>query len=176
MINVQIFSVHKDYENYLQSKLGSTYKLVNSNNISIEEKRGVDINLIIFSVRNGFLEHSKGIIAALLEPQKSIIYMKTLEGDTRMKVQDFRGYIDIIDKVTKLGGIAILNDVNVLIEDIKKMKIRREFLVDDYIRRDNIFKFEKYLQDNFEEFYIEGKCLLSQSINIITRLNDRGKS
>lgn len=176
MINIQIFSLNKDYENFLQQKLGEDYKLINSNDISIEEKRNIDINLIIFSVRNGFLEHSKGIITSLLESNKSIIYLKTLEGDIRMSVSDFRGYIDIVDKVVKLGGIAILNDINVLIDDVKKIKIKQELLIDNYIRKDNILKFEKYLQDNFSNYYVEGKCLLSQSINIMTRLNDRSSS
>ncbi len=163
------------------------YKFINANldddTILKKQREESDINLIIFSLKNidnglsmyGNTLLLKSAIQGLQRPEKTIIYLKTVEGSNKMSLHNFRLCFSVINEITKNGGIAILNDLRCLCEGITSLTLddSKVLKVIDYVRVNNILKYEKYLLENYPEYFVESKCLLAQSVYIINKVNER---
>lgn len=186
-MNILVFSYYKEYQHEL-SLLNSDFEFVsadlNNDENLVKQVESANICLSIFSVKNLDMGVSmfgnsmllKGAMTSLLNSRKSIIFIKTREANQVMSLFNFRLCMSVINDLVRLGGFAILNDNEKLNELIVKLKDRNDSVLkhDSLIKEDNINLYRNFISDKFPDDYVEGKCLLSQSVYIINGLlNER---
>ncbi len=169
---ILLYTVDTNYLPMIYSKFknGVSIQIAQiDNSVRLERQiKETNINVVILSPTSiNKLLLSKAYGLSIESPENTLLLYRGIEGGIRFSLEDYLVAMEFAGHLQKRGGVCVMQSISRLVWNIvKKVKVRKNVL---FTNRDFFEEFSDFLETNYKEQYVEGRCLIQLSYKILKR-------